>query len=523
MIGIAPKEWKTDLPEFCEKTRDFYAGKMDKGSYKGFSGRYGSYAQKGGAASMLRLRMTAGCVSKEKLAFIAKAIRAYQVNMVHFTTCESVQFHNLDEKSVCELMEQALDAGIVTMGGGGDFPRNVMCSPLSGVEEGEYFDVMPWAKAAGEYLMTFINAEKMPRKLKVCFSNSPANVTHATYRDLGFAACPDGTFEVYSAGGLGNNPQFGVKVAEGVAPEKILYYIKAMWLTFRAYGNYENRGKARTRYMQEALGGAENYRKAYQEKLQEVLASGEQLDLSREEVMAAAGIKEKQSKTGDGSSASGERVLEQKQPGLYTVIWHPIGGQPRPETLAALGELMQTIDGTELRLAPDETAYIINLTGAEAEKILEATKETAQTKFETSVSCIGASICQVGARDSQALLQACVKAVGEAQIPDGALPQIHISGCPSSCGTHQTGPMGFRGGVRMADGKAQPAFVFYLGGNEVQGKETMGRELGTMFESEIPSFLVKLGKEIAAKGLDFESYRAQYPDGIEKAAEEYLN
>ena len=75
---------------------DFYAGKMDKGSYKGFSGRYGSYAQKGGAASMLRLRMTAGCVSKEKLAFIAKAIRAYQVNMVHFTTCESVQFHNLD-------------------------------------------------------------------------------------------------------------------------------------------------------------------------------------------------------------------------------------------------------------------------------------------------------------------------------------------------------------------------------------------------------------------------------------------
>ena len=213
MIGIAPQEWKTDLPEFCEKTRDFYAGKMDKGSYKGFSGRYGSYAQKGGTASMLRLRMTAGCVSKEKLAFIAKAIRAYQVNMVHFTTCESVQFHNLDEKSVCELMEQALDAGIVTMGGGGDFPRNVMCSPLSGVEEGEYFDVMPWAKAAGEYLMTFINAEKMPRKLKVCFSNSPANVTHATYRDLGFAACPDGTFDVYSAGGLGNNPQFGVKVA----------------------------------------------------------------------------------------------------------------------------------------------------------------------------------------------------------------------------------------------------------------------------------------------------------------------
>ena len=506
--------WKEDIPAFREKTAAFYAGELNKDAYKGFSGLYGSYAQKGGKASMLRLRMTGGCVTKEKLKFIADTIRTYNLKKAHFTTCQTIQLHDLDGSIVADIMEQAMDVGIITMGGGGDFPRNVTCSPLSGVEKDEYFNVLPWAKAAGEYLMGFIRAEKMPRKLKVAFSSSPSNLSHATYRDLGFAARPDGCFDVYSAGGLGNNPQFGVKVAEGVAPEKILYYIKAMWLTFRAYGNYENRGKARTRYMQEALGGAENYRKAYQEKLQEVLASGEQLDLSREEVKAAAGMKEKQGKTGDGSSASGERVLEQKQPGLYTVIWHPIGGQPRPETLASLGELMQSIDGTELRLAPDETAYIINLTGAEAEK--------AQTKFETSVSCIGASICQVGARDSQALLQACVKAVGEAQIPDGALPQIHISGCPSSCGTHQTGPMGFRGGVRMADGKAQPAFVFYLGGNEVQGKETMGRELGTMFESEIPSFLVKLGKEIAARGLDFESYRTQYPDGIEKAAAEYL-
>ena len=55
-----------------------------------------------------------------------------------------------------------------------------MCSPLSGVEKDEYFDVVPWAEAAGDYLMQFILAEKMPRKLKVCFSNSPKNIPHAT-------------------------------------------------------------------------------------------------------------------------------------------------------------------------------------------------------------------------------------------------------------------------------------------------------------------------------------------------------
>ena len=82
---------------------------------------------------------------------------------------------------------------------------------------GEYFDVLPYAEAVSDYLLKNADKVTMPRKLKVGFSNSPANVTHATFRDLGFVAAEDGTFTVYSAGGLGNNPRMGVKVAENVA------------------------------------------------------------------------------------------------------------------------------------------------------------------------------------------------------------------------------------------------------------------------------------------------------------------
>lgn len=173
METIHPESWKQDLPAFREKTAAFYAGELDKAAYKGFSGLYGSYAQKGGNANMLRLRMTAGRVTPEKLAFTAKAIREHKISRVHFTTCQTIQLHDLDGQTAGDIMEAALDAGIVTMGGGGDYPRNVMCSPLSGTEKDEYFDVLPWAEAAGAYLMTFIKAEKMPRKLKVGFSNSP--------------------------------------------------------------------------------------------------------------------------------------------------------------------------------------------------------------------------------------------------------------------------------------------------------------------------------------------------------------
>ena len=139
---------REELKEFKEKTDAFYAGEMDKGAYKSFSGRFGSYAQKGGQASMLRLRMPAGRITKKKLKFVADAIASHQVKRAHFTTCQTIQLHDLSGDDAYEIMSAALDAGIITLGGGGDFPRNVMCSPLSGVEQGECFDTLPWAEAA---------------------------------------------------------------------------------------------------------------------------------------------------------------------------------------------------------------------------------------------------------------------------------------------------------------------------------------------------------------------------------------
>ena len=253
MKTVETERWRESFPEFKEKTEAFFAGNLDKKEYKGFSGKYGSYAQRDGKALMLRLRMTGGRLTKEKLKFVAEVIEEFQVNLVHMTTCQTIQLHNLEADAACKIMERALDYGIVTMGGGGDFPRNVMVSPLTGTEE-EYFDVMPYAQAAADYLLHFIHRKKLPRKLKVVFSNSPANISHATFRDLGFAARPDGKFDVYCAGGLGPNPQFGLKVGEAVKPEDVLYYIAAMWETFSTYGNYENRAKARTRYMRLSLG-----------------------------------------------------------------------------------------------------------------------------------------------------------------------------------------------------------------------------------------------------------------------------
>ena len=61
----------------------------------------------------------------------------------------------------------------------------------------------------------------MPRKLKVGFSNTPANEVHATFRDLGFVAKENGTFSVYCAGGLGPNPKLGVHITDNADPNEV--------------------------------------------------------------------------------------------------------------------------------------------------------------------------------------------------------------------------------------------------------------------------------------------------------------
>ena len=149
------EEFQQDLPLFREMTEKFYRKEMSIKDYKSFSGGYGSYTQRGAEKSMLRLRFCGGRVSVAQLAFLVDVLDKYQVDMLHFTTCQSIQLHNLGLEAVCGIMEEAYGHDIITRGGGGDFPRNVMVSPLAGVDKEEYFDVSPYAKASAEYLLKF--------------------------------------------------------------------------------------------------------------------------------------------------------------------------------------------------------------------------------------------------------------------------------------------------------------------------------------------------------------------------------
>lgn len=509
------QEWiqtyREEIHDFSGKIAEFAKGEIARKDYKGMSGGMGSYAQKDAACHMLRLRMPGGRMTKERLKFLADMVKEFHVPLVKLTTCEAVQLHDLKAEQVPVIMEGAIGCGIYSRGGGGDNPRNVMASPLTGVQRGEAFDVLPWAEAATEYLLSICREIHMPRKLKVAFSNGIDDSVHAAFRDMGFTANADGTFSLRIAGGLGNNYRMGVLVEESLPAEKICYYLRAMIDTFCEYGNYTNRAKARTRYMQETL-GADGLKEAYLGKLKPLLEAG---GLDVHPTMTAV------DKAGDGEIED-PRAIPQKQPGLYAVEYHPIGGRFPVEKAGELYEVIKDMPEVECRVAPEETLYVINLTAKEAARVLEVTKDGARTVFEHSVSCIGASICQQGLRDSQSLLAAAVKAVREAGIPDGALPRIRVSGCPSSCAGQQAGVIGFQGFSKPRDGKPASAFKMSIDGCDAFGKAKFAEEVGVVYETDVPALLVELGRAAAAAGQTFEEWSLEHADERKAIIDKYI-
>ena len=506
------EELKKEIEEFRLKAKSYINKEITLKEFKGYSGGFGSYGERGGNSFMLRLRMNQGRLTKDKLKFVIDSAKNYKVKKMHFTTCETIQFHNLDADSTADIMLKALDHNIICRGGGGDYPRNVMANPLSDVEKDTSFDVLPYAKECGKYLIKVMKEYKLPRKLKVVFENSKENITHATFRDLGFIANKNNLFSVYICGGLGQNPKMGVKITDEAKPEEVLYYAKAMILTFIENGNYTNRAKARTRYMQETL-GVEGLINAYNKNLAKVKNEGN-LSINIEE--------EKIIKIGTKLNELSERVLEQKQENLYTVKFHPLAGDITLNELENIYEAIKDLDAVEVRIGANQNIYIINLSGNEVENVLKVTDFGAKNIFEESVTCVGATICQVGLRDSHGLLLDLIKQFRQEKDLANYLPKINISGCPSSCGTHQIGQIGFQGSFKLVNKVPEPAFILSVNGNELLNNEVFGTSLGTILQTDVFPFLFELANVLKEKKITFKTYLTNNYDEFINLVNKYI-
>ena len=174
------------------------------------------------------------------------------------------------------------------------------------------------ALQVGNYFLGNAPSYKLPRKLKVAFSSDEKDTAAASINDMGFMAVSEKgipMFRMWLAGGMGQGPAVAVPYPSLVRPQEVLYYVEAMIQLFIAEGDYENKAKARTRFIPRRM-GTEAFLECFEKHLEEVKKTHQFEEIAP---VAAEGMSSCEDLNGT--------CIAQRQEGLYTVILHPVCGQ----------------------------------------------------------------------------------------------------------------------------------------------------------------------------------------------------
>ncbi len=492
-------ELKGEIEELREKGYQFINDEISRGDFKGISGGRGVYAQKEKGKFMVRLRTSSGIVTRDHLGCIISYADKYKLEKIRLTTRQAVQLHELSIDAVCDIMGDAIDHELFTRGSGGNFPRNVTLSPMSGVDPEEVFDVTPFAVLVGQYFQNRITTYKLPRKFKAAFSSTFEDTGCATINDIGFIAVEKGGkpyFQLYLGGGLGGGPAVAVLYPELVEPERILYYIEAMMNLFQEEGDYENKGKARSRFIVKRM-GIENFLLCFDRHLQEA-----------ERTQNFEGIQAELVKRNDWNPQLDipGLVIPQRQKGRYTLVIHPLCGQMPAAEAKRILEFISDKDNVDLRLSMSQDILVRNLTKEEVTTLIEMAEDYNRSDIiGKTITCVGTPTCQIGIQQSQRLTEDIVKAMERAQISGDCLPCIQINGCLNSCSRHPAAPLGFAGFVTKIEGKPTPCFYLFVDGG-VGINARIGSKIGAIAEDNIPRFIVELAAELKNLEISYEAY-----------------
>lgn len=501
MDELTLKQYKEDFAKITSGFQSLLERQITLDEYRVLSGKYGIYPQpnyQNDSLHLVRFRVAAGRLNKNKLRFLLMSIAKYKIAQIKLIHTQSIQIHDLSLEKIFELILEAYEYSLISLGSGSNYPRNVVCSPLSGVEEGEFINVLPYAELANQFLVEQMDEFILPDKLEIAFSNSPKNVSRATFTDVGFVARNNKCFDVYIAGGLSIEPKLGVQVANNISPRKILYYIKAMIQLYSKYGIFGNRSESRSSYLQRLFAKDVLIAK-FQEELN---ALYEHIDLDIHLTPRSV------TKPANGEIATNHRIFKQKQKGLYYVEYKPICGYMDSESFKRIYSNIEALNQVEIRVTPSSSLYIINLNAKEAKRVYEATGGGAENPLEAAFTCAGSRYCTRGLADTDGLLLESIEKFRMEDTSSQLLPQIRISGCEISCSSHQVAGLGFQG-IKTNDADA---FLVFHSGNDYQNEEVFSESGVVVSAKQIPLFLYALNQTLKESKMNYPEWIRQYPD-----------
>lgn len=527
MIDISQDNYKA-IESIKDKSEQYERKDIDPIRFKAFRVSMGVYEQRKKETYMVRTRIPGGVISLKQFQCLSELAKKYAGGKLKFTSRQDIQFHSVDLKDAYPIMKSLIDAGIITKGTGGNTVRNIECSPLSGVSLDDVFDVTPYMKAATNYLIKDPTTMNMPRKYKIAFSNSPADTGNATISDLGFIArIVDGKrgFELYGGGGFGGSPRVSLKLRDFVNAEDILYYIQAMKNLFEAEGDRTNKNKARIRFIVMRL-GEKKFIERFDEEVDKLKSTGG-LDVHVDEDEFILNHTSQVVEDVKISGELGNILFPQKQAGYYSVYVHPQSGNLNAGNLDEVLDFVKNLDyEISIRVTNTQGFFIRDLKEQDAQKLISVIdKFTSRYNMDNSLTCVGASTCQLGLCLSQNLLKGIKERFKEAPSDiKAALPRMYISGCPNSCAQHEKGAIGLHGRAKRTKEGLIPMYSVSLGGKVGSNSARMGEDYGDIPAKKIPDFLYELaGLKVNSGYEDFYKFLNGKASDIKELIGKYTN
>ncbi|MBL7188743.1 MAG: sulfurtransferase TusA family protein [Phycisphaerae bacterium] len=489
-----PETVREDTLNYRGKVEKFLADQTSAVAFRGYRVPMGVYEQRAEGKFMVRIRIGAGLVLPAQLEKIAQLSKAHGNGIVHITTRQDIQIHEVEIGETPDVLEGLLEAGLSSRGGGGNTVRNVTACPRAGICPDEEFDVTAHSIATAEYLLADRSSFNLPRKYKIVFSGCPADCAFASVADLGFFAHnKDGVkgFAVYGGGGLGSNPGVAVKIEDFIEASEIFEVAEAIKRLFDKHGDRANKHKARLRYVLARV-GADEFIELYRQERDTLNAEG--LPYKAPEIRDIAS---------DYPAPKGSVTVR---------LWLKNGDIPADD-LTTVGQITAKYGQGLVRTTQLQDIHIAGVAPEDVDKVNDELKKLSINVFGDGgpkiVACTGAATCKLGLCLSRGLSDAISKKLGQTKDCDTV---IRISGCPNSCANHYIADIGFQGKAKRVDGRLMPFYDVLVDARTVEGDARLAETIGAVPAKRIPDLVAEALSNGTADKEMLKSLTAKYGD-----------
>ncbi len=468
-----------DIIELERKIRQFKEGKIDSEKFRSLRLARGVYGQRQEGVQMIRIKIPYGKLTTKQLLRISDVADEYSTGRLHTTTRQDIQIHYVSLDRTPELWSELEKDDITLREACGNAVRNVVGSPLSGIEKDEVFDVSPYAKATFEYFLRQPFGQELGRKFKIAFSNNDKDSGLAYINDLGFIAkvknTPNGLirgFKPYLAGGLGAQAFEPQELFDFLPEDQVIPLIEATVRIFDRYGERNKRHKARIKYLIKDI-GLEQFKILLKEEQLNLKNQFFKIDIPAEIIPESKNVI--QSVIEDYNHYQKwlkSNVIKQKQEGFFAVTLKLQNGDFYTNQAREIADLVSKVAEDDIRITPTQNLILkfirkenlpfvyneldrLGLNDFGAEGILDIT------------ACPGTDTCNLGISNSTGtaieIENFLLKNYPEIYINEDI--KIKISGCMNACGQHTIANIGLHGSSVKGENGIAPALQVLLGGS----------------------------------------------------------